>query len=283
MPRKLCWLFNRNKPKDKAGSQQISTNIEDNGLKLLYTGSDPQFDIVAVHGLNGHRERSWTASNGVNWLRDLLPADLPQTRIYTWGYNAPPGTTSLQEISERLISDLWEMRESTATHNHPVIFFAHSVGGSVVKSALLYSDSAQETSIHHLRSISLSTKGMFFIGTPELDSRLAGLQSFVSTFKGTDQEQSDSYKEASWLVDLLERFSSFGGSFRTVFVYERPNNASSAQSIPSPPHKLASCMAIDADHNHMNKFGSPLDVGYLRIKEYLLEMTENADEGSPWE
>lgn len=67
------------------------------------------------------------------------------------------------------------------------------------------------------------------MGTPELDSRLSGLQSFVSAFKGSDQEQSDSYKEASWLVDLLGRFSSFGGKFRTVFVYERPNNASSTQ------------------------------------------------------
>lgn len=53
------------------------------------------------------------------------------------------------------------------------------------------------------------------------------------------------------------------------------------KTFPSPPHKLASCMAIDAGHNDMNKFGSPFDGGYLRIKEYLLEMTENVHKGIP--
>ena len=46
--------------------------------------------IVAVHGLDGKREKSWTAMNGVNWLRDLLPFDIPQARIFTWGYEAKP-------------------------------------------------------------------------------------------------------------------------------------------------------------------------------------------------
>lgn len=44
--------------------------------------------IVAIHGLNGHREKTWTADNGVHWLRDLLPKDLPTVRILTWGYDA---------------------------------------------------------------------------------------------------------------------------------------------------------------------------------------------------
>jgi hypothetical protein len=44
--------------------------------------------IVAVHGLNGHRDKTWTAANGVHWLRDLLPTDLPHARIFCWGYDA---------------------------------------------------------------------------------------------------------------------------------------------------------------------------------------------------
>jgi hypothetical protein len=43
--------------------------------------------IIAVHGLDGHRRTSWTANNGVLWLRDLLPSVIPGARVLTYGYN----------------------------------------------------------------------------------------------------------------------------------------------------------------------------------------------------
>ncbi|KAF2176037.1 hypothetical protein K469DRAFT_608537, partial [Zopfia rhizophila CBS 207.26] len=51
------------------------------GLQEVAEGINPIVDIVAVHSLNGHRDKTWTASNGVNWLRDFHPQDLPKTRI----------------------------------------------------------------------------------------------------------------------------------------------------------------------------------------------------------
>lgn len=44
--------------------------------------------MIAVHGLNGHRERTWSTPSGINWLRDILPADIPNTRILTYGYDS---------------------------------------------------------------------------------------------------------------------------------------------------------------------------------------------------
>jgi hypothetical protein len=44
--------------------------------------------IIAVHGLNGHPTKTWTADNGRFWLQDFLPADLPYARIFTFGYNS---------------------------------------------------------------------------------------------------------------------------------------------------------------------------------------------------
>lgn len=71
--------------------------------------------IIAVHGLGGHREKSWTTENGVNWLESLLPVDLPETRIHTWGYASmytdEPETP--QDTSERLVSELFAMRKMT--------------------------------------------------------------------------------------------------------------------------------------------------------------------------
>lgn len=44
--------------------------------------------IVAVHGLDGHRENTWRAENGVLWLKTLLSDDLPKARVYTYGYDS---------------------------------------------------------------------------------------------------------------------------------------------------------------------------------------------------
>ena len=48
-------------------------------------------DIVAIHGLNGHREKTWTDSTmRLNWLNDeqCLRKDIPNARILTFGYNS---------------------------------------------------------------------------------------------------------------------------------------------------------------------------------------------------
>lgn len=57
--------------------------------------------IVAIHGLDGHRDESWTTKSGVMWLKDLLPAQFPTARIITYGYDA--ATHGTQELSNQTI------------------------------------------------------------------------------------------------------------------------------------------------------------------------------------
>lgn len=96
--------------------------------------------IVAVHGLNGHREKTWTASNNVLWLRDLLPQRLNNARVFTWGYDANTHSASrvtaqyLYDHATTLVSDLALERQLTGTQERPIIFVAHNLGGIVVKS-----------------------------------------------------------------------------------------------------------------------------------------------------
>lgn len=133
-------------------------------LNRLSFQSKQWCSIIAVHGLNGHRERSWTAANGTNWLRDLLPTDMPGIRVASWGWKLAttadsPGTTSQQLAAEKLVLDLWKLRSATnvcltlipnrlrqanagifQTSNRPIIFIAHSAGGLIVKSVSGSSD-----------------------------------------------------------------------------------------------------------------------------------------------
>ena len=89
------------------------------GLVTVFDPVEASLDIVAVHGLNGHREETWTAENRVNWLRDLLPKDLPTARIFSWGYDASTHSTTevsvsyLFQHSGQLLVDLKNHREKT--------------------------------------------------------------------------------------------------------------------------------------------------------------------------
>ena len=76
--------------------------------------------MVAVHGLNGHRESTFTAANGVCWLKSLLPEQIPNIRVLTYGYDARTHSSSLlsrehlHDHAEQLVEEL--RRERTITN-----------------------------------------------------------------------------------------------------------------------------------------------------------------------
>ena len=73
--------------------------------------------IVAIHGLDGHREKTWTAANDTLWLRDLLPADLPNARVLSYGYDADTrsnecvSTNTIYRHAEKFMQELSRKRK----------------------------------------------------------------------------------------------------------------------------------------------------------------------------
>ena len=81
--------------------------------------------IVALHGLNGHREKTWTfegkgKSKDVLWLRDLLPPIIPNARIWTWGYDSR--TRSKSHGEQLTIKSLYDQQRSIKTSTYGIIF-----------------------------------------------------------------------------------------------------------------------------------------------------------------
>ncbi|RYC81882.1 hypothetical protein BFJ63_vAg15229 [Fusarium oxysporum f. sp. narcissi] len=242
------------------------------GLNILSEGTDPLVDIVAIHGLNGHREKTWTAENGVHWLRDLLPGDVPRARILSWGYDAnthaASGTSSLflYDHARTLVSDL---------------------------------NAARQGALLDQRSVKLSTYGILFMGTPhqggngvQLGHVLANVASvFVAT---DDRLFKHLERDSEWLLQQLGQYGPISGEFVTKFAYEEyPTSIAPGKRILVVPRASAVVpgqadaepIVIHADHRNMVKFVSKQDVGYGTVSEHLQIMMIDAEDviRSRWE
>ncbi|KAI9776252.1 MAG: hypothetical protein M1839_000486 [Geoglossum umbratile] len=275
---------------------QSLSEIQCLGLIILEEGTSPIVDIVAIHGLNGHREKTWTASNNILWLRDLLPKDIPNARIFSWGYDVNTHSTShlsaqyLYGHARTLVSDLSRKRRVTKTQRRPIIFIAHSLGGIVVKSALIHSDAAREHALEEHRSIALSTYGIFFMGTPHQGGSGVALGELLvkvaSIFvKADNRILQHLERDSEYLQQQLGQYAPISSNFVTKFAYEiYPTPIAFGKAVVVVP--IASAVvpgvadaepiAISANHLDMVRFVSKADGGYQKVSEHLTLMIEKA-------
>ncbi len=117
-----------------------TTNKQNVGLFELSTNeTEKTIDVVAVHGLQGDAYKTWKHDNGPLWLRDFLPADIPEARIMTFGYDSAVAfSKSVAKIEDKALELLNHLsaKRSLAAHagpSKPTVFICHSLGGIVVK------------------------------------------------------------------------------------------------------------------------------------------------------
>ena len=75
--------------------------------------------------------------------------------------------------SKHLIAELCEDRRIREANERPIVLVGHSLGGLVIKQALIYSSEIREPKIEYLRSIFVSTYSVLFFGTPHTGSNIA--------------------------------------------------------------------------------------------------------------
>ncbi|KAF8233511.1 hypothetical protein L208DRAFT_1266288, partial [Tricholoma matsutake] len=85
--------------------------------------------IVLVHGLRGHRTKTWTKDN-VCWPRDLLSKEetLSHIRVLTFGYDA-----NVISLTTPASLNMDQFKVESFYQKRPLIFVAHSLGGLIVK------------------------------------------------------------------------------------------------------------------------------------------------------
>ncbi|KAI1477553.1 hypothetical protein F4774DRAFT_388654 [Daldinia eschscholtzii] len=179
------------------------------------------YDCISLSGLSSHPFGSWQpkkSNKTFMWIRDELPLDLPQLRPIIYGYETIlPGSRSFQTITDLASQLINQLASSgwTALSAKPIVFLAHSLGGIVLKRAIV----ALANSGYNEDAIRI-VGGVFF-GVPNFGMEQS---SFRSIAKGNPNEPlvEDLSPDSPWLRRLESEFNgiSYLRKMKTFWGYE---------------------------------------------------------------
>jgi len=194
-------------------------------------------------------------SGGVCWPRDLLKVDAPECRIFTWGYDSSVANVTQAASqatifghAESLLLDICmsRMDQDSDEAPRPLVFVGHSLGGLVIKEALIRS-----SEYHHnqqeedLGSVFACTKGVVFLGTPHRGSDLTPYGHIVAKvarllLRQPNEKLISLLESESPILERQRRsFASISKDIGLACVIEELPTRLGIVSAPTTLHKLA--------------------------------------------
>lgn len=280
-------------------------------------------DIVFVHGINGHPFGTWTSEKDRTfWPAQLLPPLIKEAkaRVLVYGYDAdtvsPTGESPLfstaldrdgrsgylrphdgvaqdriHNHAEQLVATLCANRRTRQATN-PIVFVAHSLGGIVVKRALIYSSGKRGIKTEHLRSINVSTYGILFLGTPHFGCDIAKWNSWsdnitcVTLKHGLQGRLIKALKPNSETLQNIERqFVELASDYHIFYFHEmKPTKLDDGEQFlvdePSaaPVIQDVERAGIQQDHSHMCTFDNEGTPGFTMVTEAIQRYATDAPE-----
>ncbi|KAI9774757.1 MAG: hypothetical protein M1839_001624 [Geoglossum umbratile] len=246
--------------------------------------------IVAVHGLNPtnkdcHAEMTWTAFNQNMWLKDFLPKKLPTARILLFGYNSnvafQTSIAGVREQAENLLNRLNGKRRDAM--DRPILFICHSLGGLVVKRALVTAKAAERYS-----SIKNATYGIVFFGTPHQGGNLASLGNIAASIARLclrnppnsfmEALEKDSLFADELAQDFREQLEDYYVlSFYETLPFKKLGLIVDKRSATfGLPLSRETQIALDANHSDICKFEAIDSDDYEQVEDNIVELARRA-------
>ncbi|KAG8790343.1 hypothetical protein FRC16_000904, partial [Serendipita sp. 398] len=161
---------------------------------------------------------------------DLLPNEIPNARIISYGYDADTHSfsrTSTQTIfrhAEAFAEDLSRLRRK-GDPKRPIIFLAHSLGGIILKKALVLCHSDDFETDGNLRDVYASTFAILFFGTPHSGANGVQLAEWMGRVLSMCMSTNDRMlkalnRDSSELENIQRLYLPAGRRINTIFFYE---------------------------------------------------------------
>ncbi|KAK0705713.1 hypothetical protein B0H67DRAFT_498262 [Lasiosphaeris hirsuta] len=166
------WSLDSSSDFQNAGSHLI-LDVHFMGMTPLSDadGSGHMSDCIAISGLASHPFGSWQPKGDDKtfmWIRDGLPRHLQGTRAIIYGYDTKlwesTSFQSVRDLANELINQL-EAYGWGSLLTKPLAFVAHSLGGLVLKDALVQLGKSTNGAYKTLLSMA---RGAVFFGVPNL-------------------------------------------------------------------------------------------------------------------
>ncbi|KAK3321504.1 hypothetical protein B0T19DRAFT_374928 [Cercophora scortea] len=236
-------------------------------------------DCIAISGLGSHPFGSWQpkgTDKGFMWIRDELPMHLEGTRAIVYGYDTrlkdSQSFQSISDLARGLVNQLqtygWGF-----PHAKPLAFLAHSLGGLVLKDALVQIAKGSTEAYRTLISI---VRGGIFFGVPNLGMEQSHIRAIVQN-NPNEALVEDIARNSNYICKLNEDFSqvSFRGRLKCFWAFETSRSPTALRTADGeinrdgPPAILvsresATCrfneidpsttLPINASHSDMVKF-----------------------------
>lgn len=202
-----------------------------------------RLSIVFVHGLNpsnnpDHAWDTWTHTDTGTFWPLLLQAEIPHARIMIFDYNSrvtrDVSDTTIREHADVLLEELDGKREQKHEMHRPLLFVAHSLGGLVVKQAIINTKLSTR-----FQALHKSTYSIMFFSTPHKDSdkanyakMVAGILSFF-TGEPRNKELMDSLcKDSFFSTQSRDDFRRMVEKLKVVSFFEtKPTELKQARGL----------------------------------------------------
>lgn len=167
--------------------------------------------------------------------------------MITYGYDSDVPDSqyltqrTLHHHAKHLSQSLGVLRAQTGARTRPLIFVAHTLGGILVKNALIFAHEAVEQSS---RELSLYTCGVVFLGTPHRGTRDCTLPQTIrkvaETSGAKDRVLRDLEDNAVFLEMQLDQYKAVVADFPSYSFYE---------TVPTGQHIVSPHMQNRKEHN----------------------------------
>ncbi|MCJ1309721.1 hypothetical protein MMC25_003381 [Agyrium rufum] len=257
-------------------------------IELSSPGADATVDVVAVHGLQGDAYETWEHDNGSLWLRDFLPQDLPLARIMTFGYDSTVAfSKSVAKIEDKALGLLNRISSKRLNDGSPkpIVFICHSLGGILVKKALILAHERSSDADH--KDILESTKAIAFLGVPHKGSDSAGWATFAANALkaasiGTSTNTAlvaDLKRDSTTLTNISKQFVDRARDLVIYTFYETQKISGVlvvdelSARIGLPNEKM---LPVDANHRTICKISSHTSQEYDAVGVWIVKLVKLA-------